>query len=76
VSFEKKCSKRIIAGKKAMPKQKYFTHHISVRLMDHEFKRINQVCLRKKTRRAVLVREILQSAIEAMLTKKPVTDES
>ena len=59
-----------------MPKQKYFTHHISVRMMDHEIKRVNQVCLRKKKRRSVLIREILQNGIEAILTQKTVPNES
>ena len=62
--------------KKRMQKQKFFVHQISIRLMDHEFKKITQICQRRKKNRSLLVREILQSGIETMFIKKPVTDES
>jgi hypothetical protein len=64
----------IIAKKNHMQKQKFFTHHLSIRLMDHEYKRITQLSLRRKKTRSVLVREILQSGIQSMITK-PKSDE-
>jgi metal-responsive CopG/Arc/MetJ family transcriptional regulator len=58
-----------------MPKQKFYTNHISIRLMDHEMKKVNQLCLRKKMQRSVMVREIIISGINSALTKKNKQDE-
>jgi metal-responsive CopG/Arc/MetJ family transcriptional regulator len=58
-----------------MPKQKFYTTHISIRLMDHEMKKVNQLCLRKKMQRSVMVREIIISGINSALTKKTKQDE-
>lgn len=58
-----------------MPKQKFYTTHISVRLMDHEMKKVNQLCLRRKMKRSAMVREIIISGIDTALTKKTKQDE-
>ena len=58
-----------------MPKQKFYTTHISIRLMDHEMKKVNQLCLRRKMPRSVMVREIIISGINSALTKKTKQDE-
>ncbi len=53
-----------------MPKQKFFVHHISIRLMDHEMKKVNQLCLRRKKPRSVLVREIIINGIDDIFKTK------
>ena len=59
-----------------MPKQKFYTTHISIRLMDHELKKVNQLCLRRKMPRSAMVREIIISGINSALIKKPKYNES
>ena len=48
----------------------FFIHQISVRLLDHDFKKLQQICARRKRKRADVVRDIIRREIELESRKR------
>lgn len=57
-----------------MPKVKFYVRNVSIRMQDHEYKKMMQICYRKKKNKSEIIREILLRGIESMLKKKPTNE--
>lgn len=57
-----------------MPKQKFYLHNVTVRLMDPEYKKLTLACYRSHKNRSEVIRHLLCNHVDSMLTRKSPKD--
>ncbi len=57
-----------------MPKQKFFLHNVTIRLQDPEYKKLNQACYRRRRNRSEIIRHLINTNIDTLLSKSPKHD--
>lgn len=57
-----------------MPKQKFFIHNVTFRLLDPEFKKLTQACMRQRKNRSEIIRKLIADNIDQLLKRNSQTD--
>lgn len=57
-----------------MPKQKFFIHNVSLKLQDPEYKKLTLACYRRRRNRSEIIRHLINTNIDALLSKSPKHD--